>query len=156
MSTRIRVILLEDIADLGVAGDIVNVSEGYARNALFPNSRAALATEEHLAAASKKKAKEQQAEEIRLKDIQATADALDGTELTITARAKDGEEIFGTINASHLAKELSQQANLKVRAKDIKLPGSITKLGSHQATISFGDGIEANIQVVVKAHEDGQ
>jgi large subunit ribosomal protein L9 len=150
MSTRIRVILLEDIAELGTAGDIINVSEGYARNALFPAGKAALADETTVSRAQHKKAAAQAEEERRLEALQQQADALDSTELTLTARVKnDDEEIFGRISAATVASELQKQAKLSVSAKDITLPKKITKVGSYPITVSFGSGIEATIHLNV-------
>ena len=150
MSKRVRVILLEEITELGRAGDIVSVSEGYARNALFPEGKAALATDKEVTRVTRQKQIEQQKADAKLEDLQKQADALDGTELTIQARTKNDDEIFGSINAAHIAEELKEQGNVKVRAKDIGLDAPISTVGTHAATISFCHGIEAEIKVIIK------
>lgn len=151
MSRRLRVILLENIAELGRAGDIVAVSEGYARNALFPSGRAALADEQHIKQAAQKKQAEEQANEAELLKLQQIAASLDGTELTIPAHLKNDQAVYGTITPTHIAKALRQQTNFNIKAKDIELGTPITALGSHEARISLGQGIEATIHVVIKA-----
>jgi large subunit ribosomal protein L9 len=148
MSNRIRVILLEDITDVGNAGDIVTVTEGFARNALFPSGRAALATEKHMARAEQQKQSAKRTEEIELKQRQAQAEAIEGTELTIAARAKDEQDIFGTITSAIVAKELAK-ANIAAAPGDIKLPKKITKLGTYEVVVSLGNGIEATIHLNV-------
>lgn len=150
MSRRLRVILLENIAELGRAGDIVAVSEGYARNALFPSGRAALANEQHSKQAAHKKQAAEQANEAELHQLQQIASSLDGTELTIPAHLKNDQTIYGTITPAHIAKALRQQTNFNIKAKDIKLVAPITALGSHEARIALGQGIEATLLIVVK------
>lgn len=151
MSKRVRVILLEDIPAIGMAGDIVAVSEGYARNALFPAGQAALATEEHRVRADRKKQAAQKQEEEKLRSIQEYARLIDGTELTVEARTKDdAETIYGTVNAARIAKELHDQGGLDIAARDIILISPITKLGPYEVTVAVGSGLEATIHVVVK------
>ena len=148
MSTRIRVILLEDIADVGAAGDIVTVSEGFARNSLFPSGKAALATATHISRAERDKQMAKKAREEELQRFQERAAALDGTELTVTVRTKNDEDIFGTITAQSIAEEL-MKANVEVPARAIKLPKKITKLGSYEVILAFGSGVEATIHLNV-------
>lgn len=148
MSNRIRVILLESIPDLGSAGDIVSVQEGYARNALFPAGLAALATAKHVARAEHTKKAAQQTQEQELTRLQERAEAIDGTELTVMVRTKNDEDIFGTVTSATIASEL-RKAKVEIEARDIKLPRKITKLGTYEAVISFGSGVEATIQIVV-------
>lgn len=153
MSKDVRVILLEDVAHVGAAGEIVVVNEGYARNALFPNGRAALATDVEVSRAHKKQATAKQAAEEKLRQMQEQAQAIEGTELTIFVRTKDDDEIYGKINASHVAKELAKATNLAVKAKDIVLSTSIKSLGAYQAVLSFGNDIEATIHLIIKKQE---
>jgi len=151
MSTRIRVILLEDIPDVGKAGDIVSVAEGFARNSLFPAGRAALATDKEMSRAQQKKQAAKQREEGDLRRRQEQAEAIDGTELTITARVKEEDEIFGAVTAATVAEEL-KKANITVAAGDIKLPAKkITALGTYETVVAFGSGVEAKLQLVVIA-----
>lgn len=156
MSNRIRVILLENIDGVGTAGDIVTVTEGYARNALFPAGQAALADEKQVARADKKKQVARQKQEEELAALQKQADSLDGTELTIAARPKNDEDIFGTVNAATIAKHLQQQGGFSVAASNIKIPQKITKTGTYPVTISLGSGIEATIQVFITPETNGQ
>lgn len=155
MSNRIRVILLENIDALGHAGDIVNVTEGYARNALFPAGKAALADDKRIARTTKKKQAARVEQEQHLADLQKQADSLDGTELTIGARLKNEEDIFGTITVAAIAKHLQQQGGLTVAAQDVKLSQRITKIGTYPVTVSFGSGIEATVQVIIIPEANG-
>jgi len=155
MSKHLRVILLEDIPDIGAAGEIVNVTEGFARNALFPNGKAALATEKHEALAQEKKKTAAAQKTAELAAIQKHAEALDGTELTITARVKEEDTIFGAVTAARVAEEL-EKSNIAVAARDITLPSKkITKLGTYEAIVSFGSGVEATLQLIIAPEAEG-
>lgn len=149
MSGKISVFLLEDVPTLGKAGDIIAVSEGYARNFLFPQGKAAVANEttqkQQAAKAAQAKATHDQA----IIKLQEQAEQLDGTELTLTARVKEGEEIFGSITAAAIAKELSKQSGIALKAKAIELASPITTLGAHKMTVHLSPDVETTIVVTV-------
>lgn len=151
MKKNISVVLLEDISSLGKAGDIVEVAEGHARNFLFPEGKAALATPEmrqqHAARAQQQAA----VDATKLAEVQQKAESLTGTELTLTAQIKEGTEIFGKITAKDIAKELNSQAQLTLKAKDIKLKQAITDIGSHDVEITLSDDVATTIRVTVVA-----
>ncbi len=151
MSKKVSVILLEDVAGLGQAGDIVVVSEGYARNFLFLEGKAALATSEVKAqqAAQTKAAEAEKATATAA--AQELAQTLDGTELTLKARVKDGNEIFGRITKKQIADELNKQAKLKLTSKQVDLKKSITTLGSQDVTVNLTNDVTATIRVTIEA-----
>lgn len=150
MAKNTRVILLEDIAGLGRAGDIVSVSDGYARNALFPNGQAALATEQETAKAQARQQADREAKEAELAKLHEEAQQLEGTELVLTARIKEGNDIFGKITAAQIAKELSAQVTRQFKPKDVVLSQPITKTGSYDITVKVSPEIEATIRVSVE------
>lgn len=149
MADKISVLLLEDIASLGKAGEIVTVAEGYARNQLFPSGQAALANEKVQQAAKAKAAREQATKQVDLAALQTKAEQLEGTELTLTARVKEGEEIFGKITAPQIAKELNREAGLTLKPKDIGLEKPVTTLGHQAVVVHLSAEVEATIQVHV-------
>jgi len=151
MSKKLSVILLEDIDSLGVSGDIISVSEGYARNALFPAGKAALATDTARLARAEHLKAQAAATVAATQAAQELAQTLEGTELTLPARIKDGDEIFGRITKKHIAAALTKQAKLKVTAKQIDLPEALTKLGSQDVTINLTDDVAATIRVTIEA-----
>src|SRR5581483_3749082 len=149
MSKTIRVLLLEDVASVGRAGEVVSVSEGYARNFLFPEAKAALATQDVQARHAHAKAKQQEAADAHLQALQQLAEHLDRTELTVEVRVKEGDEIFGSVGARQIADELKRQAKLDVKAKDIELETPLTHLGSQKITINLSPDVAATIQVTL-------
>ena len=149
MSKRIRVLLLERIDSLGVAGDIVTVSDGYARNFLFSQGKAALASEEVQRQHEQVTAKKTAAERAELTARQNLASSLDGTELTIEARVKDGTQIYGRITAQQIAKEIGKQIKQPLKASDIELKKPLTELGTTAVTVNLGDEAAATVHITV-------
>ena len=151
MSKKVDVILLEDVEGVGQAGDIVSVSEGQARNSLFPEGLAALADERVKTEKEARDAKQALADEAKMAELQDQASALDGTELVLEAEVKDGNEIFGSIGQKEVAKQLESQSGLQVKGKDITLAAPLTTLGSEDVLVSLGEGIEATVRVTITA-----
>jgi large subunit ribosomal protein L9 len=149
MAKKIRVILLEDVPSIGRAGDIVPVAEGYARNFLFNEGKAAIAD---VAAISRKQRERQREAALRAKEterLQAQAEQLEGTELTIVVRVKEGDDIFGSISAKAVAEELHKQAKITVKPKDINLRTPLTKIGSTDIAVSLSKEVETHIRVTL-------
>lgn len=144
-----KVILKQDVRDLGRTGDMVNVSSGYARNFLFPRSLAAEATEsrikefEHwqrVATSRKKKARDEKAQILeQIKKVSVV--------FKMTAGEKD--KLFGSVTAKDVAEELVKKG-YPVEKKDIQLTDAIKVLGQHKAKVSFGDGLETEIVISVE------
>jgi len=144
-----KVILSKDVKDVGKVGDLVNVSEGFARNFLFPRKLAAEATEkrvkewEHLkrvADAKKKKA---------VAERQAVLAKINNTTVTFKVAAGENDKLFGTVTTSDISKELDKTGH-SVDRRDIHLEEPIKVLGQHKALVRMGEGLEAKILINVE------
>ncbi|HLD26045.1 MAG TPA: 50S ribosomal protein L9 [Candidatus Andersenbacteria bacterium] len=155
MSKKISIILLEDVHGLGKSGQIVAAAEGYARNFLFPQGRAALADEQARSAAQAKAAKQTAQAQENLAALQAQATALESTELVLHARLKEDqhEEIYGSITARQISEALQAQAALEVAARDVILPEPLTRLGTYKIPVNLSSDIEAVVTVTIVADE---
>ena len=144
-----KVILQKDVKDVGRVGELVNVSEGFARNFLFPRKLAAEATEkrvkeyEHLKRVAESKKKKAMAER------QDLLNKIKGTTVSFKLNAGDGDKLFGTVTTSDISKALDKMG-FAIDRKDIKLEEPIKFLGTHKAVISYGEGYEASIQIAVE------
>jgi len=144
-----KVILQKDVKDVGKVGEVVAVSAGFARNFLLPRKLATEATEtrvrewEHLQRVADVKKKKASAER------QAILNKLAGTSVKFKAAAGDSDKLFGTITTTEISRELDK-LGYSVDRRDIHLEEPIKVLGTHKATIRFGEGLEATIQVVVE------
>lgn len=149
-----QVLLLEDIATLGRAGDIVETSEGYARNFLFPQGKAALATKQVKSVKESKDAAARKKAEEELLAQQALASKMENTELTIQEKVKEGDGLYGSVTAKEVAKLLSDQAGIPIAPKNIVGNFPIKTLGTHPITVQLHLGVEFQMSVVVLAYEE--
>ncbi|HLC49127.1 MAG TPA: 50S ribosomal protein L9 [Candidatus Andersenbacteria bacterium] len=154
MTHTLQVLLLEDIDTLGNAGNIVSVPDGYARNFLFPNGKAALATKQVQEKRNAKDAAARKIAEEELKKFQATADRLENTEIFIKAKVRNGEDIYGSILAKTILERLHADFSLSVPLKNIKGQFPLKKLGTYDVTVQLGQGVEFHMHVTVTTHEE--
>ncbi|MBO4964792.1 MAG: 50S ribosomal protein L9 [Muribaculaceae bacterium] len=148
-----KVILKENIAELGYKDDVVEVKDGYGRNYLIPKGLAVIAS----SAALKQLAedKKQRAHKIAkiLEEAQAKATALEGIRLTIPAKASSTGTIFGSVNAAHIAEELHKLGH-DIDRKIIYLKDPVKVAGVYTATIKLHKEVSADIEFEVVAEEE--
>lgn len=155
MAKKITVILLENVEGYGHSGDIVNVSEGFARNALFPHGKAAIATDQLQDQHQAKQQKQQQQAQQQLEHLQSLASSYDNTELVLTAKVNPENELYGSIGPKEIASHLTKQGKLNLKPKDIQLTaGPIKSIGTYQATITLSADIDFTLNISVVAEED--
>ena len=143
-----KVILQQDVKGQGKKGELVNVSDGYARNFLFPRG---LATEANAAAMNELKNREEAAafhKEQEKKQAQETAAAIDGKTVKLTARAGQGGRLFGAVTAKEVAEALSRDYGVKFDKRKIEM-GDIKAFGSYSAEVKLNFGVTAKITVMV-------
>lgn len=146
-----RVIFLRDIPNVAQAGEIREVSNGYARNYLIPKGLAVPATPQELKRIEKIK---RVAEERRLKEVkelEALAQQLEGTTITVKARASPAGRFYGSITAVQIAQELSRLTERELDKGIIALEEPIHEPGSYPVVVQFRPGVSANITVVAEA-----
>jgi large subunit ribosomal protein L9 len=143
-----KYILLEDVADLGLAGDEVSVSAGYARNYLLPKglvTKLTAGTEKMLAA------RKEQTEARRAKELsaaEALAVKLNEVELAFVMQASEDDQLFGSVTARNIVEQLAEK-ELKVTHQQVKLDDAIKELGSFDVVIALGHDIKAIIKVKI-------
>jgi large subunit ribosomal protein L9 len=145
-----KVLLCEDIRKLGWLGDVVDVTDGYARNYLLPQGLAKVATEGNIRAIAEEKA--QRAEE-RLKErkrLETASEKVDGAEAVLAAKANEHGVLFGSITDKMIAANLREQG-FEVADSVVKLPEHIKQVGEHEVSLKFADDVTATVKVVVVA-----
>lgn len=145
------VILNRDIKGTGKAGDVVNVSDGYARNMLLPKGYATEATEGNIRNLKKQKAiaAEKKAEEKAA--AQQTAEKIGKVSVEIKTKAGEGGRIFGSITSKDIADALKAQHNITVDKKKILLDSPIKQTGEMTVEIKLYTDVNAKLKVVVNA-----
>jgi large subunit ribosomal protein L9 len=145
-----EVILREDVASLGKAGDLVRVKPGYARNYLLPKGLAYEATEgnkKRIAAEGRARGVRQSSERA---EAQQVAAALAGLALALTAKAGEGDRLFGSITAQDIADALAARGH-QIDKRKIELEHPIKQLGTHQVSIRLHPDVPAEVSVTVAA-----
>lgn len=148
-----QVLLLKDVPNLGKAGTVKNVADGYARNYLFPQKLAVPATPEAMkqAEAIRKAAlrRQQRIEE----EAEALAKELEAVSLTFKAKAGESGKLYGSVTAAHIAEALSAQMGMEFDKRKIDLEEPLKELGPHQVRIKLAPTVSASIRVVVEPEE---
>lgn len=145
------VILKKDVKGTGKAGEIVKVSDGYARNMLLPRGLATEATEGNVRSLEKQKAlaAEKKAEEKAA--AQALAEKLNAVGVTIKTKAGEGGRIFGSITSKDIADALQEQHKLTVDKKKIQLDNPIKSTGEISVNMKLYSEVSAQLKVTVIA-----
>lgn len=146
-----KVILTQDVKNLGNEGDIVDVSDGYARNYLIPRGLVVEATEGNLKKREAQASRQQRRKDREQTKAQALYDRINGKSITITARAGEGDKLFGAVTGKEIADTLNKQFKVKVDKKKVDLGEPIKHLGKHPVKIKIYPQIQAEITVQVEA-----
>jgi large subunit ribosomal protein L9 len=150
-----KVLLCKDIEKRGWFGDVVRVSDGYARNCLLPQGLAVVPTAERLkavAAETAMRAGERAKEKQRL---EKTAVAVNGAEAVIAAKANEQGQLFGSVGSRQIAANLRAQG-FEVQEKQIKLPENIKQVGTYSVELEFAGDMDAAVTVIVVAEQPDQ
>lgn len=150
-----KVVLLSRVANLGEAGDIVDVVEGYARNYLFPNGIAAQATSGRAKAVSAAKALARKASEEELGKMQALADTVDGTSVTLRVPLGPQGKLHGAVSADDISAEIRRALGVQLPKGAIVLKTPIQETGEQKLTLELPHGLEATVMVTVEGQENG-
>ncbi len=148
-----KVVLLADVKGSGKKGELVNVSDGYARNFLFPKK---LAKEANAQALNElKNAEESKAFKIKQETeaAQASADKINGKSVTILAKAGQGGKLFGSVTAKEIAEAIKKQYGVDVDKRKIDTKGDMKAFGTYECEVKLYSGITAAIKAVVTEKE---
>ncbi len=148
---NVKLILLEDVEDLGNAGETVNVASGYARNLLIPRG---LAVKVSAAAMRQLESRKGKIEEKRKKELESArnlSDKIAKLELTIPMQAGDDNQLFGSVTTHLIAEEAAKQG-VEIESRRIKLDKPIKEIGNYSVEVKLHNEIVATLKIwVVKA-----
>jgi len=146
-----KVILLADVKGTGKKEQIVNVSDGFARNFLFPRKLAVEATSTVLNSVERAKAAEDHRENQRRKEAADMAERLRSKEIRMSARAGERGRLYGSITGQEVADALEAQHGAKIDKRKVELSEPIRAVGEYEASVWLYAGITVTMKVVVKA-----
>lgn len=144
-----KVILKENIKSIGKKDEIVNVSDGYARNYLFAKKLAVEANNENLSKLKAKKDSENYKKDIEKQEAKKVAEELEKIKLQFKVKQGENGKIFGGISSKEIAEKLEKQQKIKVDKKKIELRESIKTVGITKVSIKLYEGVIGTIKVEV-------
>lgn len=143
-----KLILKENVQDLGYKDDVVEVKDGYGRNYLIPQGKAIIATKASLRQLEEdQKQRAHKLAKIR-EEAEAAAKALEGVKLTIGAKTSSTGTVFGSVNAIQIAEAL-QKLGHEIDRKIIYIKQPVKEIGVYTATVKFHKEVEAEIEFEV-------
>lgn len=149
-----QVILKKDVQNLGEAGDMINVKDGYARNFLIPQNFAEVATEGAVKNREQNIARIKAKQEKLHQEALATAEKIEKfAELKLSAKAGESGKLFGTITTKKLTEELKAQSGIEVDRKNVSLNAPINKVGDYKMLIKLTSKVKCELAVNVTASE---
>lgn len=146
-----KVVLLADVKGHGKKGDVVEASDGYARNFLFPKKLAKEATKEALNEVQSKneaKAYHKEQEVLAAKETKAK---LDGKSVTVKSKAGDNGKLFGKVTNQNVADAIKYQLHEVVDKRKVQLSDGLKTVGNHEVEVKIYPEITAKITVVIEA-----
>ena len=149
-----QVILKKDVQNLGEAGELVNVKDGYARNFLIPKNFAEVATEGALKNREQNLARIQAKQEKLHQEALAKAAEIEKLgQIELSAKAGESGKLFGTITTKKLCEELKEKANIEVDRKTVSLNAPINKVGEFTMLIKLTSKVRTELKVIVTVSE---
>ena len=144
-----KVILNEDVSDLGEKGDVVEVADGHARNYLLPKGLAKEATKKNLNSLKQKKKSQQKQKEKERKKAQEKAEELEGTILEIPVKAGDNNRLFGSVTSMDITDKIAAETGVEVEKRDVQLDENIKNLGIKPVDIKLHKDVVTTVKVKV-------
>ena len=144
-----KVILLEDVKSLGKKGEIVNVSDGYARNMILPKKLGLEATSKNLNDLKLKKQNEEKIAQENLEAAKALAAEIEAGKVELSSKTGEGGRTFGSVTSKEIAEAVKAQMNLDVDKKKIQMKEPIKSLGVHLVAVKLHPQVTAELKVHV-------
>lgn len=148
-----KVILLDNIKGVGKKDEIINASDGYARNYLLPKKLAVEANAENISKLNNKKDASQYKKDLEKQSAQDLAKKLKGIMLKIKVKAGENGKIFGGVTSKEISENLKKQYNLDIDKKKIDLKEPIKILGSFEVEIKLYEGIAGTLKIEVVSEQ---
>jgi large subunit ribosomal protein L9 len=149
-----EVLLLKDVDRQGHAGEVIRVSDGYARNFLIPRGLAVVASPGAIKQAEREREADDRRAAHELSEAQALAQTLDGVTVSFQARAGETDRLYGSITKANIAEALEAKIGQEVDRRKIEMDESLKELGTHAITIRLAPEAEAKVTVVIEREEE--
>jgi len=146
-----KLILLEDVKEVGKKGDLISAADGYARNYLLPRKLAKKAdTQAMNELRNAEKAKQYKADS-EITQAQRAKDILEGGNFKVSAKAGKNGKLFGSVTAKEISVEIKNQLGVDIDKRKIVIVSDIKTVGTYPAQVKLHSGITANVNILVEA-----
>jgi large subunit ribosomal protein L9 len=143
-----KVILLQDVKKVGKKGDVIEASDGYARNFLFPRKLAQEANDSNMHILNNKKENERKQKLAELEAAQKLAGELKGKEITIKAKTGDSGKLFGAITSKDVAELIKEQYKIEIDKKKIAMD-TIKLAGGYEIDVKLYPEVSTKMKVII-------
>lgn len=143
-----KVVLVQDVKGLGKKGELVNTSDGYARNFLFPRKLAVEANSQAMSELKNREAAEKHRIDTEIAQAKASAAKLEGKTVKLTAKAGANGKLFGSVTAKDVATVISKEFGLELDKRKVSVE-DIKTFGTFPVEVKLYNGISANMFVMV-------
>ncbi len=148
-----KVVLIDEAPGLGIAGDVRDVKDGYARNFLIPKGLAVLATPQELARAdARRKAEVERRTKLNL-EMESVGERLTDERLLIAVRVGPGGRLYGSVTATEIAEAVNEAMGVEIDRRAVQLAQPIRELGHHQTPVRLAPDVIPSVMVTV--YEEG-
>lgn len=144
-----KIILLQDEKKLGKKGDVIEASEGYARNYILPKKIGVEATAANMNDLKLKKANDDKVAQQNLDKAKELAEVIDTKSIVVKIKAGEGGKTFGAVSGKEIAMALKEQHNIEVDKKKIQLAENIKNFGSYDVPVKLHPQVTATMHVKV-------
>lgn len=146
-----KVILTQDVKKVGKKGDLLEVKDGYARNALLPKGLAVEANAVNLNNRKLEQRADDKRKQQELDDANAIAAKINEKEVKLAVKSGEGGRVFGSVTSKEIAEAIQKEFGVKVDKKKIQLKEAIKALGTQKVTIKLHPSVTATVSVIVVA-----
>ena len=144
-----KVILLQDIKNVGKKNEVINANDGYARNFLFPKKLAIEANKENMLKLEAKQASNAHKKNLEIEENRRKVKQIEEITLNLKVKAGANGKTFGGITTKEIAEGLKKQTGIDIDKKKITLKETIKTLGTYTIEIKFGDGVTAQLRICI-------
>ncbi len=148
-----KVVLKRDVPDLGKAGELKDVADGFARNYLIPRGFAIAATSNAVAQVEAKRGAERRQRERIDEERRALAQKLEASRVVVKAKAGARGRLHGSITAVQIAEALTAEAGQPVDRHEIEMPEPIRQIGEHVIEVRLARNLSPKVTIIVEAEE---
>lgn len=146
-----KVILLEDVKSVGKKGDVVEVSDAYARNVLLRKKQGVEASGKNMNDLKLQKANDEKVAAENLAAAKELAQKLEGSQITLKVKAGEGGKIFGSVSGKEVAEAIRSQLGIDIDKKKVLLSGPIKGVGTTEVPVKLHSKVTAQLKVTVEA-----